>query len=187
MKVLHFDQIGPIIIPLATENLNEENASLQADRLANNDDVNSSTIPLATEDVNQENAYLQPDRLVNNDEVNSSTIPLATEDVNDANTEVRAPITLSPILQQYRIDEDFNDFPSYAVMREGGLSLSGTENSHTAAILAAISKVLPLNSARSENPVNEYESFAKLLYGAFPYLFVIGTGLPTTCGISPSP
>ena len=72
-------------------------------------------------------------------------------------------------------------------MREGGLLLSGTENSHTAAILAAISKVLPLNSARSENPVNEYESFAKLLYGAFPYLFVTGSGLPTTGGISRSP
>ena len=69
-------------------------------------------------------------RLVNDDEVNSSTIPLATEDANDINTEVPAPITLSPILQQYRIDEDFNDFPSHAVMREGGLFVIHLLNVH---------------------------------------------------------
>ena len=183
-------EVSSNTIPLATENFNDGNASLQADRLADSDEVHSSTTPLATEDVHEENTALQPDIHSNNDEENSSTIPLAieiplaTENLSLENTEVRAPITVSPILQQYRIDEDFNDFSSYAVMREGGVLLSGTEQSHTAAILTAISKVLPLYSARSENPVNEYESFAKLLYGAFPYLFVTGTGLPTTGGIS---
>ena len=174
---VHMDRI------LDSSSLDFEGTTFRPDRPHNNAEINSNTIPLGTE-TNEENASLQADRLTNNDEINSSIIPVAAEDVNDENTEVLAPIALSPILQQYRIDEDFNDFSSYAVMREGGLLLSGTENSHTAAILAAISKVLPLNSARSENPVNEYESFAKLLYGAFPYLFVTGTGLPTTGGIS---
>ena len=76
-------EVNSNTIPLATENVNEENAALQPDRFADNDEVNSSTIPLAAEDVNEENAALQPDRLADNDEVNSSTIPLATDDVNN--------------------------------------------------------------------------------------------------------
>ena len=126
---------------LDLSSLDFEGTTFRPDRHNNNAEVNSNTIPLATENVNEENAALQPDRFADNDEVNSSTIPLGTVDVNNENTEVRAPIAVSPMLQQYRIDEDFNDFSSYAVMREGGLLLSGTENSHTAAILAAISKV----------------------------------------------
>ena len=63
---VHMDRI------LDSSSLDFEGTTFRPDRPHYNAEVTFSAIPLATENSNEENASLQADRLANNDEVNSS-------------------------------------------------------------------------------------------------------------------
>lgn len=85
---------------------------------------------------------------------------------------------------QYILDDNDPNFPSYRVLRGEGTLSAGNEESETVALLNAVASNLPVRIERSADPLNEHECFAKILLGAFPYLFITGTGLPLVGGIS---
>ena len=87
-------------------------------------------------------------------------------------------------VEEYILDDNDQNFPSYAILREGGTLLGGNEESETIALLNAVADNLPIRIRRENDPVNEHECFSRLLLGAFPYLFITGTGLPLVGGIS---
>ena len=86
--------------------------------------------------------------------------------------------------EEYILDDGDLNFPSYGILREGGTLLGGNEESETIALFNAVADNLPIRVRRENDPVNEHECFSKLLLGAFPYLFITGTGLPLVGGVS---
>ena len=86
--------------------------------------------------------------------------------------------------EEYILDENEANFPSYGVLREGGTLVAGNEESETLELLNAVAENLPIRIPRGNDPVNEHQCFGRLLLGAFPYLFITGTGLPLVGHIS---
>ena len=59
--------------------------------------------------------------------------------------------------EEYILDENDANFPSYGVLREGGTLVAGNEESETLELLNAVAENLPIRIPRGNDPVNEQD------------------------------